>query len=343
MLYSEAEHNKRLKAGCGLYCFYAGEEALALAPAQKTLRALEPDAPEMTTLPGPAPTLEEVELAAGTVSFFGGRRVVYLPLLRPAAYGEKDLASLCDTLTGSDGTVFVITCLVEEKYGKLRPGKREQAFFAACEKAGYCAQAGRPTRQALAALLGQWAGECGARFAPGADTALLDRCGEDQFLLRGEVEKLAALAGYGTITREMVAAVCAVTLDADTFDMVRLVSAGQTQAALQKLGVLLAMQNEPLAIAGALAGNYLDIYRAFLARGSRRTLAQLAKDFGYTGRWNYRLENAARTAARCTRAQLEQCLAILARLDLDLKRSRLDKGLLLQKAVCELALAGQRQ
>lgn len=342
MLYSEKECRKRLKGGCGLFCFYAGEEALVYAAAQGVLRALEPDAPEMTTLPGPAPELEEVELAAGTISFFGGRRVVYLPLLRPAAYGEKDLAALTETLTAAEGTVFVVTCLVEEKYGKLRPGKREQGFFAACEKAGYCAQVNKPGRQALQELLRGWAAECGAQFSPGAEAALLERCGEDQFLLQNEVEKLAALAGYGAITRETVASLATVTLEGDTFEMVRLVSAGRTQEALQKLSVLLALQNEPIAIAGALTSNYLDIYRALLARKSRRPLAALAKDFGYTGRWSYRLENADRAAARCTRAQLEYCLEILQRLDLDLKRSRLDPGLLLQKAVCELALAGGR-
>ena len=180
------------------------------------------------------------------------------------------------------------------------------------------------------------------RFAPGAAEALLERCGDELTLLRNETEKLAAFSDYGTIGREAVAALGSVTLEADTFDMVRMVSAGSTAQALQKLGVLLAMQNEPLAIAGALTGNYLDIYRALLARQSRRPLAQLAKDFGYTGRWSYRLENADRTAARCTRPQLERCLRILQRLDLDLKRSRLGADVLLQKAVCELAQAGAR-
>lgn len=342
MLYSENECRKRLKNGCGLFCFYAGEEALARAAAQSVLRALAPEAPETVTLPGPAPALEEIELAAGTVSFFGGRRLVCLPLLRPAAYAEKDLDALIDTLTQADGTVFVVTVEVEEKYGKLRPSKREQTFFAACEKAGYCAQMARPGRRALLDMLAGWAAQSGASFAPGAAEALLDRCGDDTALLHNEVEKLAALCDYGAIEKETVAALGSVTLEADTFEMVRMVSAGSTVQALQKLGVLLALQNEPLAIAGALTGNYLDLYRALLARQSRRTLAQLARDFGYTGRWSYRLENADRAAARCTRARLEDCLRILQRLDLDLKRSRLGADVLLQKAVCELAQASGR-
>lgn len=341
MLYSEKELQKRMKTDCAVYYFYAGEEALVHSAAQKALRVFEQQDPETTTLPGPTPTVEEIVMAAGTISFFGGKRLVYLPLIRPAAYSDKDLKDICDTLADTENAVFILTSVMEEKFGKLSPGKREQKLIAACEKLGYCAQIGKPNRQSLQALLRGWAGESGASFAPGAEAALLDRCGEDQFLLQNEVEKLAALANYGAITPEMVAALGTVTLEADTFEMVRMVSAGQTQKALQRLGTLLALQNEPIPITGAMIGNYLDVYRVFLARKSGRALADAAKDFGYTGRWNYRLENASRTAARCTRAQLERCLTILCQLDLDLKRSRLGGDLLLQKAICELAMAGK--
>ena len=69
----------------------------------------------------------------------------------------------------------------------------------------------------------------------------------------------------------------------------------------------------------------------------------LAKDFGYGGKWNYRLGNAEKTAPRFDRRQIEKSLKILQRLDLDLKGSKLDNDLLLQKALCELALAGGRR
>ena len=343
MLYSEKELNKRLQDGCGVFYFYSSEEALVHAAAAKAERALMAGDPETTVLPGPTPTVEEIVLAAGTISFFGGRRLVKLPLVRPSAYSDKDLQEICDTLADTENAVFLLTSVFEEHYGKLRPGKREQKLISACEKLGYCVQVAKPGRAELQKLLRAWAGEQGASFAPGAETQLLDRCGEDQFLLRSEVDKLAALAGYGAITPEMVQALGTVTLDADTFDMVKLVAAGQTGKALQKLKVLLELQNDPILITGALIGNYLDMYRVFLAKRSRRPLADAAKDFGYGGKWQYRLGNAEKAAARFTRAGLEQSLAILQQLDLDLKRSRLDGDLLLQKALCQLALAGGRR
>lgn len=341
MLYSENELNKRLKAGCGLYYFYASDEALVHAAAQKALKYLTRDDPETTELDGPTPSVEEVVLAAGTISFFGGRRLVLMPLIRPSTYSDKDLQELCDTLSDTENAIFVMTSLVEERFGKLRPGKREQKLISCCEKLGYCVQINKPTASALQAMARDWAKETGAAFAPGAEAALLARCGEDQFLLRNEIEKLAALADYGTITPQMIAQLGTVTLDADTFDMVKLVTSGQTEKAQQKLKMLLALQNDPIMITGALISNYLDLYRVLLGRRSRRALSAVAKDFGYSGNWNYRLSTTEKTAARFKRAQLEECLHILQRLDTDLKSSRLDADLLMQKALCELALAGR--
>ena len=115
----------------------------------------------------------------------------------------------------------------------------------------------------------------------------------------------------------------------------------QADKAQQKLKTLLALQNEPIMITGALISNYLDLYRVLLGRRSRRSLGDVAKDFGYKGNWNYRLNSTEKTALRFKRAQLEACLHILQRLDTDLKSSKLDADLLMQKALCELALAGR--
>ena len=341
MLYSEKELEKRLKAGCALYYFYASDEALVHTAAQRTLKYLNRDDPETTVLDGPTPSVEEIVLAAGTISFFGGKRLVLMPLIRPSTYSDKDLQELCDTLADTENAIFVLTSIIEESYGKLRPGKREQKLIASCEKLGYCVQLNRPTGAALQAMARDWAKEAGADFAPGVEAALLARCGEDQFLLKNEVEKLAALANYSTITKEMVSRLGTVTLDADTFDMVKLLTSGQADKAQQKLKTLLALQNEPIMITGALISNYLDLYRVLLGRRSRRSLGDVAKDFGYKGNWNYRLNSTEKTALRFKRAQLEDCLHILQRLDTDLKSSKLDADLLMQKALCELALAGR--
>ena len=343
MLYSDTELKKRIKAGCPVYYFYASDEALVRSAAAKVEKAFAEQAPDTTVLDGPNPRVEDVVLAAGTISFFGGRRIVMLPLIRPSQYSDKDLEELCGTLADTENAIFILTSVFEEKYGNIRPGKREQKLISACEKLGYSVQMARPGRSELQKMIRECAAQNETSFAPGAETALLDRCGEDQFLLQNEVAKLSALSGYTTITADMIEMLGTVTLEADTFEMVRMVCAGNTRQAMAKLRTLLELQNEPIMITGALIGNYLDIYRMFLALKSRRKAEDVAKDFKYTGKWNTRLRNAAQTASHMKRTQIEQSLHILQRLDSDLKGSRLDAEILMQKALCELALARRTQ
>ena len=131
MLYSEKELEKRLKAGCALYYFYASDEALVHTAAQKTLKYLNRDDPETTVLDGPTPSVEEIVLAAGTISFFGGKRLVLMPLIRPSTYSDKDLQELCDTLADTENAIFVLTSIIEESYGKTAP--RQAGAKAHCQ------------------------------------------------------------------------------------------------------------------------------------------------------------------------------------------------------------------
>ena len=106
MLYSDTELKKRIKAGCPVYYFYASDEALVRSAAAKVEKAFAEQAPDTTVLDGPNPRVEDVVLAAGTISFFGGRRLVMLPLIRPSQYSDKDLEELCGTLADTENAIL---------------------------------------------------------------------------------------------------------------------------------------------------------------------------------------------------------------------------------------------
>ena len=79
MLYSETELKKRLKSGCPVFYFYASDEALVRSAAAKAEKFLSEEAPDTTTLDGPTPSVEDIVLAAGTISLFC-RSFVRLPI-----------------------------------------------------------------------------------------------------------------------------------------------------------------------------------------------------------------------------------------------------------------------
>ena len=93
---TETKLRQLAQGGCPVYYFYSSERYLvrqAVARAAKLLTEGEDE--ETTVLDGAAPEIEQLIMAAGTISFFGTRRVVLLPEVDPAAYSDKDLDELC--------------------------------------------------------------------------------------------------------------------------------------------------------------------------------------------------------------------------------------------------------
>ncbi len=338
MIHSEKGWKEALKSGSSVFCFYSSQEAQLNRLSAKTTAALLGEDSELTVLEGPTPSVEEAVMAAGTISFFGTRRVVSMPMVKISAYSDKDLDTLCDLLNSLENAAFVITIPVTEEWGKLRLGKREQKFITACEKAGYCAQLVKLQAGQLVEYLQNRAKEQDTQLDSTVARLMMERCGEDQLLLENEVDKLAALSGYTTITREMVERLGTQSLDADTFDMIGLLTSGKLPGAMAKLDLLLKLQQEPIAILGAMISNYLDLYRLSCGNRAKANFQQVHKDFRYKGS-DYRLKKADGTARRFSRRQLRRCLDILEETDLKLKSSPVDSRTLLETALFRLARA----
>ncbi|HJA24904.1 MAG TPA: DNA polymerase III subunit delta [Candidatus Fournierella merdigallinarum] len=341
MLYNKTRCNEAIEAGAGVFFFYSADLFLARSAAEKALAALARTSDdEITTLDGPAPAVESLVMAAGTISFFGTRRVVYLPGMQPSAYGEKDFGELCDLLTSAENSVFVLYSVFPMERDKLKLGKLGKKLVAVCEKAGYAAQLEHPGPQQMRAILRQRAGQLNTTLSENAAAAILERCGQDLFLLENEVDKLAAASGYTEITPALVVEMGTRDLEADVFDMVRCVTSKNAARACEILGVLLRLKTDPPSIAAALASSFVDMYRMKAAQAAKIDYMQVHKDFGYTGK-PARLQISGRTAARYTSAQLAACLDILAELDEDLKGGcPIEADVLLQTALCRLAAAG---
>ncbi len=336
MLHTQQALKKALDQQSPVYYFYSEDEFLLRQQAGKVLAMLAGEDSETTVLEGPNPDIGEIVMAAGTISFFSSRRLVELPLLQPTGYSDKDLDALCDVLASAENAVFVITSLLPEP--KKHP-KRAKKLIAHCESIGYAAELARPNARQLKTMMQQRAEEQGAQLPEDSAAILLDRCGQDMFLLQNEVDKLSALSGYREITPAMVADLGTQNLEADVFDMVRLITAKNSTKACQKLHDLLRLQNEPIAITAAMIGSYIDLYRVKCGAEAHKPYSAVHKDFGYRGS-DYRLKKSGETASHYTKNQLAHCLSILEELDLALKGCPLDKEVLMESALVQLAMAG---
>ena len=130
-----------------------------------------------------------------------------------------------------------------------------------------------------------------------------------------------------------------VSLEADVFEMVRLITARNAAGACKKLHILLRLGQEPIAITAAMIGSYVDLYRVKLGQQHKKNYSAVFKDFGYKGS-DFRLKRSAQTAAGYTLPQLKACLAILLELDKNLKGQPVSPQILLETALCRLAMEG---
>ena len=314
--------------GCPVYYFYSSERYLVRQAVAAATRILTADSDEdATVLDGAAPEIEQLIMAAGTISFFGTRRVVVLPEIDPAAYSDKDLEELNSTLSSLENAVVVLGSVFELERSKLKTGKRAQKLIAQCKALGYTEELAKPKPFELKMMMIDRAKEQKTTLPDGAAAALLERCGEDPFLLENEVDKLCALSGYQTVTAAMVAEMGTVSLEADVFEMIRMITAKNATGACKKLQTLLRLQQEPIAITAAMIGSYVDLYRVKLGAAKRKGS-------------DYRLKRSAETASHYTLCQIENCMQVLLELDQSLKSQPTDDQILLETALCRLAMAG---
>ena len=337
---TETKLRQLVEKGCPVYYFYSSERYLVRQAVSGLTRLLASGEDEETTiLDGATPEIEQLIMAAGTISFFGTRRVVVLPEIDPATYSDKDLEELNDTLASLENAVVVMGSMFDLERNKLKLGKRAQKLIAQAKKLGYAEELAKPKPYELKVMMIERAKEQGATLPEGAASALLERCGEDPFLLENEVDKLCALSGYQTVTASMVAEMGTVSLEADVFEMIRMITAKNATRACKKLQTLLRLQQEPVAITAAMIGSYVDLYRVKLGAAKRKNYSAVFKDFGYKGS-DYRLKRSAETASHYTLGQLEACMQVLLDLDKSLKSQPVDDQILLESALCRLALAG---
>lgn len=339
MLYNEKKKEEARKAGVPVFYFYSADPFLARSAAEKTAAALLADEGETTRLDGPSPSIEEMVVSAGTISFFGTRRVVEMPAFVPTGYTDKDMSEICEVISSAENAVFVLYSVFTKERGKLKIGKQAKKLIEYCEKIGYAAELAQPSAQELRRMLRQRADGHNTALSENAAAALLERCGQDMFLLENEVDKLAAASGYTEITRDLIADMSTQNLEADVFEMVRHITAKNASKACERLDTLLRLQNEPIAITAALIGSYVDMYRVKCGQVSKKNYSQVHKDFGYRGS-DYRLKKSGETASRYTKKQLEHCLSILLELDVGLKSLPVSPAVMLQTALCQLAAAG---
>ena len=181
---------------------------------------------------------------------------------------ESDRTKMAEILSDiPDYCTVVFTYLTAQ----WKPDKRLKKLWEAVEGSGTIVEFAKQDQRDLIAWVTRHFAAHGKRITNDLCAYLIDITGGTMTALSGEIDKICAYSGADEIKKTDIDAVTEPVLDAVVFQMTDLLSGGRYDQALLKLQQLLKMQQEPLAILGAVGGHFRRI-------GTARTLLDNGKN-----------------------------------------------------------------
>lgn len=332
------------EALCPVYLLYGQQSYLVRLYAKKLReKAVDPSLLDFnyTYFEAGRTDLDTVSDALESVSFKGGTRFVQLTDLDADKLSSGEWAKLKERL--SDFPPQAVLLLSQQNVPvDVKKSARWKAICKMIEAKGAVVVLDGRSRSETIRYLSALCSKNGCHIDSALCERIIDRCGDDMLVLGQEIQKLCAYQEEGEILPEAVDRLCIRQLDANVFDLSRLILGKNLSGAMHNLRELLDMGSEPIAILGALSASFIDLYRCKAAREGALTAADVTGAFSYKGR-EFRIRNAMRDVDRFSHNRLASCISLLADTDYQLKSSRTDPEVLLQEAVTRLFLALHEQ
>ena len=214
------------------------------------------------------------------------------------------------------------------------PDKRLKKLWSAVEGSGSIIEFARQNQRDLIAWVTRHFAASGKRISSDLCAYLIDITGGTMTALNSEIEKICAYSGADEIRKSDIDAVTEPVLDAVVFQMTDLLSAGRYDQALQKLQKLLKMQQEPLAILGAVGGNFRRISAARTLLDQGKTASDLQKLCGIP---EYPARKTMEAARRFSPEFCRRAAQLVLETDYQMKTSFDDSQRLLELLILRLA------
>ena len=186
---------------------------------------------------------------------------------------ESDRTKMTEILSDiPDYCIVVFTYLTVA----WKPDKRLKKLWESVDNGSIVEFAKQDQRDLIAWVTRHFAAR-GKRISTDLCAYLIDITGGTMTALSGEIDKISAYSGSDEIRKTDIDAVTEPVLDAVVFQMTDLLSTGRYDQALLKLQQLLKMQQEPLAILGAVGGHFRRISTARTLLDNAKPASELAK------------------------------------------------------------------
>ena len=215
-----------------------------------------------------------------------------------------------------------------------KPDKRLKKLWEAVEQKGLPVEFCKQDQRELIPWISRHFAARQKRISNELCAYLIDITGGTMTALNGEIEKICAYSGAEEIKKSDIDAVTEPVLDAVVFQMTDQISAGSYEKAFLCLEKLLKMQQEPLAILGAIGSHFrrLTAAKCLLEQGKNAYDLQIL-----CGIPDYPAKKTMEAARRMDKAFCGRASRLVLETDYKMKTSYDDGERLIELLVLELA------
>ena len=220
-----------------------------------------------------------------------------------------------------------------------KPDKRQKKLWEAIDKNASIVEFAKQGQRELISWVARHFAARQKRISNDLCAYLIDITGGTMTALSGEINKIAAYSGADEIKKTDIDAVTEPVMDAVVFQMTDLLGEGKYGQALQKLQTLLKMQQEPLAILGAVGGHFRRLSTARTLLDNGKGSADLMKLCGIP---DYPARKTMEAARRFRPEFCRKAAELVLETDYRMKTSYDDPERLLEMLILELAQEARR-
>lgn len=215
-----------------------------------------------------------------------------------------------------------------------KPDKRLKKLWEAVESSGLAVEFRKQDQRELIPWVSRHFASQKKRISIELCAYLIDITGGTMTALSGEIQKICAYSGSVEIKKSDIDAVTEPVLDAVIFQMTDRISEGSYDKAFQSLQQLLKMQQEPLAILGALGGQFrrLTVAKCLLDQG--KSAYELQKLYGIP---DYPARKTMEAARHMEKSFCGRASVLIFETDYKMKTSYDDVQRLLELLILQLA------
>ena len=156
--------------------------------------------------------------------------------------------------------------------------------------------------------------KAGVEASPEAPRQLIDFCGSDMYVLKGEIDKLCAVCRK--ISKEEIEKYCCCNVEYQTFDLSEALSSGNSSKVKEIFLNLKLKKADPLLIMGTLTKSFYDMLIAKEAKKEGISSSQMAKDMSMNP---WVAEKRMKSASNVSKDYIEKALTLCGECDQKLK------------------------